>query len=153
EHWCLMMPDDTSRPLGESEQTASIRCSPAMVALSGGRLRAMPSGAIVTSHFSTGGAEGGDEWVQMGGGFDAAAVPLFPGDSGGQFDSDGIADPAAPDLRGSPRGSGCAGYDRYVEMIGPTYRNYCVRCCKGPNADQYCNWRLSGQSCEVVMPG
>lgn len=154
DNWCLLFPTDTSKPIGETEQYASIKCSPSMVSRSGGKLPALNSGVIVTTHFSTGSSEDGqDTWVQMGGGFNGDAYPLHPGDSGGQYDSSGVADPARPDLLGSPRGSSCLGYDRYVELLGPWYRNYCVRCCKGPNADNYCNWRLSGEACGTVFPG
>lgn len=83
DHWCLMVPDNDSKHIGEMEQNAHVRCSPAMVALSGGKLPAMNKGVIVTTHFSTGKSEDGkDTWVQMGGGFNGAAVPLAAGDTG-----------------------------------------------------------------------
>jgi hypothetical protein len=141
DHWCLLFPTDTSKRFGEMEQYAGIRSSPKMVELSKGKLPAVPNGVIRSTHFSTGtSTDGKTFWAQMGGEFDGASYPLHKDDTGGQYDSDGVADPSRPDLLGSPRGSSCLGFDSFVEMLGPYYRNYCIRCCGGPEADKHCNW-------------
>ncbi|KXN82974.1 hypothetical protein AN958_01979 [Leucoagaricus sp. SymC.cos] len=46
-------------------------------------------------------------------------------DGGGQYDSSGGAGG-----RGNPRDSVCAGYNHYVELIEPSQRRACIRCCQ-----------------------
>lgn len=148
--WCLLFPTDWVI-VGDNEFKATLMCSEAMVAASGGKLRAAPKDVIPKAWFGAGTDGNGTSWVQFSTS-SLSPAPYYPGDSGGQYDSNGEPDPSSP-LRGAPRGSGCMGYDQMVQLFNPAKGVLCTRCCKGPATDSLCNWRYSGMWCEFVFPG
>ncbi|KAL4401331.1 hypothetical protein ACI68E_000968 [Malassezia pachydermatis] len=70
---------------------------------------------------------------------------LLRKDDGGQYDSNG-----GDGGRGNPRDSVCLGYSSYVELVEPTARRACIRCCVD---DKYCNVNNDEDGCESVIPG
>lgn len=58
-----------------------------------------------------------DKFVQVTGQMDPSKENLDPKDDGGQFDVK------------APKGSSCAGWKFYVNLIEPVTKTYCMRCC------------------------
>ncbi|KAI9034253.1 hypothetical protein DFJ74DRAFT_11154 [Hyaloraphidium curvatum] len=136
--WCLMFPIGW-QIIGDHEFEAHVLCSGPMVADSGGKLPAAPEGIVRKAWVGKGSDGQGTEWIQMSGMVDRSF--FAEGDTGGQYDSDGEPVPSDPN-RGAPRGSNCAGYDEYVELLNPATELFCVRCCKGPASKTICNFRF-----------
>ncbi|PKI83122.1 hypothetical protein MVES1_002884 [Malassezia vespertilionis] len=66
-------------------------------------------------------------------------------DDGGQYDSNG-----GDGGKGNPRNSVCLGYAAYVELVEPSNRHACIRCCHNPKD---CNVNNDEDGCEAVIPG
>ena len=58
-----------------------------------------------------------DKYVQVTGQMDPSKQKLNATDDGGQFDVK------------APKGSSCAGWKYYVNLIEPVTKTYCMRCC------------------------
>ncbi|KAG0144986.1 hypothetical protein CROQUDRAFT_659303 [Cronartium quercuum f. sp. fusiforme G11] len=84
--------------------------------------------------------------IQMTGCIDVYSTDRFrPDDSGGQYDSHG-----GDGKGGNPPGSKCMQYQHYVEMIEPSSKRACIRCCK--NADD-CDVKHDTSGCLKIIPG
>ncbi|KAI9019155.1 hypothetical protein DFJ74DRAFT_676185 [Hyaloraphidium curvatum] len=144
-----------AQPISNNEQAAAVQCSAGYMQACGypSQLTQAPGNLLNSACFESGGDGNGNSWVQMAGSLNGGASVFAPGDSGGQYDSDGMPDPSDPSFRGSPSGGSCYGWDDYVELLGPEEGDYCIRCCSGPATDTYCDWTNSGQSCSFVFPG
>ncbi|MBW0561560.1 hypothetical protein O181_101275 [Austropuccinia psidii MF-1] len=70
---------------------------------------------------------------------------LNPHDDGGQYDSNG-----GQSGSGNPAGSFCSPYGSYVQLIEPSARRACIRCCTNP-AD--CDTSHDTQGCKAAIPG
>lgn len=70
---------------------------------------------------------------------------LLSKDGGGQYDSNG-----GDGGRGNPEGSVCLGYASYVELVEPSDRRACIRCCVDP---KYCDVGHDEDGCPSVIPG
>ncbi|KAI8452661.1 secreted protein [Phakopsora pachyrhizi] len=66
-------------------------------------------------------------------------------DGGGQYDSNG-----GEGGRGNPANSFCSPYPVYVELIEPSARRACIRCCQNA-AD--CDVTKDTSGCPAVIPG
>ncbi|CAO3568478.1 unnamed protein product [Mortierella alpina] len=95
----------------------------------------LPHGFIKSAHFYENKAKG---YVQVTGRMDRNKYKFRKGDDGGQYD-----------LK-APRGSACAGYRSFVQLIEPDANIYCVRCCKN-KAD--CPVNKSTHGCKEVLGG
>ncbi|KAG1239898.1 hypothetical protein G6F68_018187 [Rhizopus microsporus] len=69
---------------------------------------------------------------------DPSKQKLNATDDGGQFDVK------------APKGSSCAGWKYYVNLIEPVTKTYCMRCC---NDDRTCNRGISEKGCFHIIPG
>ncbi|KAG0950626.1 hypothetical protein G6F57_006081 [Rhizopus arrhizus] len=79
-----------------------------------------------------------DKYVQVTGQMDPSKQKLNATDDGGQFDVK------------APKGSSCAGWKYYVNLIEPVTKTYCMRCC---NDDRTCNRGISEKGCFHIIPG
>ena len=132
--FCIFVPDDPSKGIGDQEQSSHTYCTP-RIATDLGR-PTIPNNWIVSKHFSRN-RKNGHNYTQITGQFNLYAK--FGGkavnfnDGGGQYDSNGVPDPAYPDFVGSPHGSICAGYEQYVHlwqgdwMPGSGVGRFCIR--------------------------
>ncbi|ORZ21473.1 hypothetical protein BCR42DRAFT_407608 [Absidia repens] len=93
----------------------------------------LPDGFIRSAHYVA-----TDEYVQVTGQFDPTKIGLSPDDDGGQCD---IA---------APKGSSCAGWKYYVNLMEPSGNTYCMRCC---NDTKNCNRGISEKGCAHIIPG
>ncbi|KAI8081437.1 uncharacterized protein BX664DRAFT_340392 [Halteromyces radiatus] len=132
-NFCVYLPppDSTNRNIADTEWNAQAYClgSTPLAA----KANKMPDGFIQSAHFVA-----TNEYVQVTGQIDPAKANLNVTDDGGQMD---IA---------APKGSSCAGWKFYVNMIEPTGNTYCMRCC---NDKVTCNRGISEKGCAHVIPG
>ncbi|MBW0485151.1 hypothetical protein O181_024866 [Austropuccinia psidii MF-1] len=70
---------------------------------------------------------------------------LNPNDGGGQYDSNG-----GDRGRGNPANSFCSPYGIYVELIEPSAKRACIRCCRNAND---CDVSKDTSGCPAVIPG
>lgn len=70
---------------------------------------------------------------------------LNPSDGGGQYDSSG-----GVGGDGNPAGSKCDGYNHYVEIIEPSDKRFCIKCCDNPDD---CPLTMDLSGCPAVVNG
>ncbi|KAI8365956.1 uncharacterized protein BYT42DRAFT_483351, partial [Radiomyces spectabilis] len=132
-NFCVFLPptDSADRNIADTEWNAQAFCmGNTPKATNAGKI---PAGFIQSAHFVA-----TDKYVQVTGQIDPTKANLDVNDDGGQYDI------KAPD------GSSCAGWKYYVNLIEPTGRTYCMRCC---NDDRTCNRGISEKGCAHIIPG
>ncbi|CAE6491125.1 unnamed protein product [Rhizoctonia solani] len=142
--YCMIMPRKAHTNIGDSESTGQMQsyCS-----ASG---KTDPSQGNLPNDFWTKvtykkGRNNGD-WVQLTGRIRKGSTSqLNDNDGGGQYDSSGGAGGA-----GNPRGSKCAGYNHYVEIVEPNVSRACIRCCQDTRD---CRLDRDTAGCPAVIPG
>ncbi|ORZ12830.1 hypothetical protein BCR42DRAFT_420053 [Absidia repens] len=132
-NFCLYLPppDSKNRNIADTEWNAQAFCmgnTPKAL-----KANKMPEGFIQSAHFVA-----TDTYVQVTGQIDPTKANLNVTDEGGQMD---VA---------APKGSLCADWKLYVNMIEPTGKTYCMRCC---NDKKTCNRGISEKGCAHVIPG
>ncbi|CAO3590521.1 unnamed protein product [Absidia cylindrospora] len=132
-NFCLYLPPPNSknRNIADTEWNAQAFCmgnTPKAL-----KANKMPEGFVQSAHFVA-----TDTYVQVTGQIDPTKANLNVTDEGGQMD---VA---------APKGSLCAGWKLYVNMIEPTGKTYCMRCC---NDKKTCNRGISEKGCAHVIPG
>ncbi|KAG0347548.1 hypothetical protein BG005_012015 [Podila minutissima] len=111
--YCLMLPSKPGQIIGESEDSAVAFCNKNISSARNARM--LPKGFIKSLHWVSNKSKG---YVQITGRIDRSKYGLRASDGGGQYDIK------------APRGSKCAGYPHYVELLEPDIQIYCLRCCK-----------------------
>ncbi|KAG0074370.1 hypothetical protein BGZ93_001274, partial [Podila epicladia] len=111
--YCIMLPSKRGQIIGESEDTAVAFCNKPISSAPNARM--LPKGFIKSLHWVTNKSKG---YVQITGRIDRSKYGLRASDGGGQYDIK------------APRGTKCAGYPHYVELLEPDIQIYCLRCCK-----------------------
>ncbi|KAF7331420.1 Allergen protein [Mycena kentingensis (nom. inval.)] len=147
EKFCMIMPRDPHTNIGDSEHTGGMKtyCSPA------GRYNNPLQGQLPADFwsnvaFKTGNGPSGQRYAQLTGCIRPEKLSrLNPDDGGGQYDSSGGAGG-----RGNPEGSVCLGYKHYVELVEPSDKRACIKCCDDP-AD--CPLDKDTQGCPAVIKG
>ncbi|KAH9817647.1 secreted protein [Melampsora americana] len=87
-----------------------------------------------------------DGVLQMTGCFNLGSSDRFnANDDGGQYDSNG-----GDGGRGNPVGSFCKQYPAYVQLIEPSAKRACLRCCRNK---EDCNVSQDTSGCPSVIPG
>ncbi|SAM03911.1 hypothetical protein [Absidia glauca] len=132
-NFCVYLPppDSANRNIADTEWNAQAFCmgnTPKAL-----KANKMPDGFIQSAHFVV-----TDKYIQVTGQIDPAKANLNVTDEGGQMD---VA---------APKGSSCADWKLYVNMIEPTTKTYCMRCC---NDKVTCNRGISEKGCAHVIPG
>ncbi|KAI8331935.1 hypothetical protein BC941DRAFT_517315 [Chlamydoabsidia padenii] len=132
-NFCVYLPppDSVNRNIADTEWNAQAFCMGTTPQAT--KANKMPDGFIQSAHFVA-----TDKYVQVTGQIDPIKAKLNATDDGGQMD---IA---------APKGSTCAGWKFYVNMIEPTGKTYCMRCC---NDKVTCNRGISEKGCAHVIPG
>ncbi|KAI7899814.1 uncharacterized protein BX663DRAFT_488814 [Cokeromyces recurvatus] len=133
ENFCVFLPpnDSVNRNIADTEWNAQSFCiGDAPLAKNAGSLK---SGFIQSAHYLA-----TDQYVQVTGQIDPSKARLNMTDEGGQMDIK------------APKGSSCAGWKYYVNLIEPSGRTYCMRCC---NDDRTCNRGISEKGCAHIIPG
>ncbi|KAI8981593.1 hypothetical protein BDF20DRAFT_861950 [Mycotypha africana] len=132
-NFCVFLPpnDSVDRIISDTEWNAQAFCiGKTPLAKNAGKLK---SGFIQSAHFVA-----TDQYVQVTGQIDPTKARLDLTDEGGQMDIK------------APKGSSCAGWKYYVNLIEPAGRTYCMRCC---NDDRTCNRGISEKGCAHIIPG
>lgn len=132
-NFCVMLPPpgEMSAPLSDNEWDSQAYClgdTPKAI-----DANTLPDGFIQSAHYVA-----TDEYVQVTGQFDPTKIGLNPADDGGQTDIM------------APKGSSCAGWKYYVNLIEPSGNTYCMRCC---NDTKNCNRGISEKGCAHIIPG
>ncbi|ORZ13527.1 hypothetical protein BCR42DRAFT_418492 [Absidia repens] len=132
-NFCVFLPPsgEMSDPLSDNEWDGQAYClgsTPKAV-----DANTLPDGFIQSAHYVA-----TDDYVQVTGQIDASKMGLNPTDEGAQFDIM------------APKGSSCAGWDYYVNLIEPAGNTYCMRCC---NDTTNCNRGISQDGCARIVPG
>ncbi|KAG1382421.1 hypothetical protein G6F61_002275 [Rhizopus arrhizus] len=131
--FCVFLPPtgETDRIIADSEWEANAFCmGNTPLAIGAEKL---PSGFIQSAHYVK-----TDNYVQITGQMDPTKANLNSSDDGGQYDIK------------APKGASCAGWDYFVNLIEPSGKDYCIRCC---NNDQDCNRGISEKGCAYIIPG
>ncbi|KXN87224.1 hypothetical protein AN958_08614 [Leucoagaricus sp. SymC.cos] len=146
QKFCMIMPRDPHTNIGDSEHPGGMKtyCSPS------GRYSSIqgqfPPDFWSNVEFKTGTSSRGARFAQLTGCIQPEKLSrLNPDDGGGQYDSSGGAGG-----RGNPEGSVCLGYNHYVELVEPSARRACIKCCDNP-AD--CPTNKDTQGCPAVISG
>lgn len=111
-NFCVFLPpnDSEDRIISDTEWNAQAFCiGDTPKAINAGKLN---SGFIQSAHYLK-----TDEYVQVTGQINPAKAKLIASDEGGQMDIK------------APKGSSCAGWKYYVNLIEPAGNTYCMRCC------------------------
>jgi hypothetical protein len=111
-NFCVFLPpsDSADRIISDTEWNAEAFCiGKTPLAKNAGKLS---SGFIQSAHFVK-----TDTYVQVTGQINPSKARLDPKDEGGQMDVK------------APKGSSCAGWKYYVNLIEPAGNTYCMRCC------------------------
>lgn len=111
-NFCVFLPpsDSVDRGIADTEWNAEAFCmGKAPLAKKAGTL---DSGFIQSAHFLA-----TDEYVQVTGQINPAKARLNVTDEGGQYDIK------------APKGSSCAGWKYFVNLVEPAGNTYCMRCC------------------------
>jgi hypothetical protein len=123
--FCMIVPRDAHTNIGDSERPGGMKtyCSAAgRYDNSQGKL---PDQWWSKVNFKTGTGKNGGRYAQLTGCINPEKLSrLNPDDGGGQYDSSG-----GDGGRGNPEGSVCLGYNHYVELIEPSDRRACIKCC------------------------
>lgn len=112
KNFCVFLPptDSADRNIADAEWEAQAFCTgKAPLATNAGKLA---SGFIQSAHYVA-----TDQYVQVTGQIDPIKAKLNTTDEGGQMDIK------------APKGSSCAGWKYYVNLIEPAGNTYCMRCC------------------------
>jgi hypothetical protein len=112
KNFCVFLPPTNSvdRLISDTEWNAQAFClGKAPLATNAGRL---PTGFIKSAHYV-----GTDQYIQITGEIVPAKAKLNASDEGGQYDIK------------APKGSSCAGWKYFVNLIEPAGNTYCIRCC------------------------
>jgi hypothetical protein len=112
DNFCVFLPPDDSvdRGISDTEWNAQAFCvGSAPLAKNAGKLN---SGFIQSAHYLA-----TDQYVQVTGQIDPLKARLNATDEGGQMDIK------------APKGSSCAGWKYYVNLIEPVGHTFCMRCC------------------------
>jgi len=146
QNFCMIMPRDPHTNIGDSEHTGGMKtyCSPSgRYSTTQGQL---PSDFWSNVEFKTGTSSRGARFAQLTGCIRPEKLDrLNTNDGGGQYDSSGGAGG-----QGNPAGSQCLGYNHYVELVEPSDRRACIKCCDN-SAD--CPLNLDTSGCPAVIPG
>ncbi|CAO3686196.1 hypothetical protein CU097_005125 [Rhizopus azygosporus] len=132
-NFCVFLPpeDSVDRNIADTEWEGQAFClGNAPKATNAGKLK---DGFILSAHYVA-----TDKYVQVTGQMDPTKARLNTSDEGGQFDIK------------APKGSSCAGWKYYVNLIEPVSNTYCIRCC---NDDRTCNRGISEKGCAHIIPG
>jgi len=141
--FCMVVPKDPRTTIGDSERPdgATVWCQ-------------NPSGATSSSTGTFNGAfwsnvdvsSPKDGIIQMTGCINVGTCDrLDPNDDGGQYDSNGGSDGL-----GNPARSFCQNYPSYVQLIEPSAKRACIRCCQNANE---CDLSRDTSGCPAVIPG
>lgn len=133
KNFCVFLPpaDSVDRGIADTEWNAQAFCiGKAPLATNAGKLN---SGFIQSAHYLA-----TDKYVQVTGKIDPSKARLNVTDEGGQYDIK------------APKGSSCAGWKFYVNLVEPAGNTYCMRCC---NDDRSCNRGISEKGCAHIIPG
>ncbi|KAF9292562.1 hypothetical protein BGZ68_003468 [Mortierella alpina] len=130
--FCIFLPPKGQK-VSDAEDRGIAFCTKAKIP--GANAQVLPRGFIKSAHFITNKQKG---YVQVTGRMDTSKYNFHKHDDGGQYD-----------LK-APRGSMCAGYNSFVQLIEPEDNIYCIRCCKN-KAD--CPVNKSTYGCKKVLGG
>ncbi|KAI8097206.1 uncharacterized protein BX664DRAFT_383518 [Halteromyces radiatus] len=132
-NFCVFLPPpgQMSAPLSDNEWDSQAYCLGSTPQAT--NANTLPDGFIQSAHYVA-----TDSYVQVTGQIDPSKVGLNPTDEGGQCDIM------------APKGSSCAGWQYYVNLIEPAGNTYCMRCCNDP---VNCNRGISQDGCARVVPG
>ncbi|KAI8063932.1 hypothetical protein BC940DRAFT_306728 [Gongronella butleri] len=132
-NFCVFLPppDSANRNIADTEWNAQTYCLGNAPNAKGANKLA--DGFILSAHYVA-----TNTYVQVTGQIDPVKAKLNATDEGGQMD---VA---------APKGSSCAGWSLYVNMIEPATNTYCMRCC---NDKVTCNRGISEKGCAHVIPG
>ncbi|KAI9279834.1 hypothetical protein BY458DRAFT_501800 [Sporodiniella umbellata] len=133
DNFCVFLPpkDSKNRNIADTEWEGQAFCrGNTPKATNAGKLN---NGFIKSAHFLA-----TDTFVQVTGQMDPSQQKLNATDEGGQFDVK------------APKGSSCAGWKFYVNLIEPVTKTYCMRCC---NDNRTCNRGISEKGCFHIIPG
>ncbi|ORX45881.1 hypothetical protein DM01DRAFT_1339840 [Hesseltinella vesiculosa] len=132
-NFCVFLPPDSvaNRNIADSEWQAQSFCMGNTPNAKGANN--LYSGFIQSAHYVA-----TNTYVQVTGQIDPTKAKLNATDDGGQMD---VA---------APKGSSCAGWLFYVNMIEPATNTFCMRCC---NDKVTCNRGISQKGCAHVIPG
>uniref|UniRef100_A0A1D1XWN7 Sodium-dependent neutral amino acid transporter B(0)AT1 n=1 Tax=Anthurium amnicola TaxID=1678845 RepID=A0A1D1XWN7_9ARAE len=133
--FCTFLPKEAGGNIGDSESDAFAFCTQANLANAPGG-HVLPDGFITSAHFLQ-----KDSYVQVTGTINPDAYSLSASDGGGQYDNSGS---------GSPPGASCANYKKFVNLVEPDAKRFCIRCC---NDESDCNTGESTEGCETIIPG
>ncbi|KAH8834236.1 hypothetical protein DL96DRAFT_1579935 [Flagelloscypha sp. PMI_526] len=145
--FCMIMPRDPHTNIGDSEHPGGMKtyCSPA------GRYNLPLQGQLPADfwsnvEFKSGTSTRGARYAQLTGCIRPEKLSrLNPDDGGGQYDSSGGAGG-----NGNPAGSVCLGYNHYVELVEPSDKRACIKCCD--NFDD-CPVNKDTSGCPAVISG
>ncbi|PFH45950.1 hypothetical protein AMATHDRAFT_115818, partial [Amanita thiersii Skay4041] len=144
--FCMIMPRYEHTNIGDSEYPGGTKtyCSPAgRYSTSQGQL---PPDWWSNVEFKTGYSSAGARYAQLTGCIRPDKLSrLNVNDDGGQYDSSG-----GDGGRGNPEGSVCLGYKHYVELVEPSARRACIKCCDNYND---CPLDKDTQGCPAVIKG
>ncbi|KAI9337656.1 hypothetical protein BD770DRAFT_448514 [Pilaira anomala] len=132
-NFCVFLPpaDSVDRGISETEWNAEAFCiGKTPLATNAGKLH---SGFIQSAHYLE-----TEKYVQVTGKISPTVERLNATDEGGQYDIK------------APKGSSCAGWKFYVNLVEPSQNTYCMRCC---NDDRSCNRGISEKGCAHIIPG
>ncbi|KAF9571102.1 hypothetical protein EC968_001021 [Mortierella alpina] len=133
KEFCLFLPPMVGGDIAKNERNAIAFCSkPHNKATPGAR--AFPKGLIKSSHLLHN--RGAHDYVQVTGRIDRTKYKLRKHDQGGQYDIK------------ATKGSSCAGYNHFVQLIEPNENRYCLRCCMQKSD---CPTNKSERGCDEII--
>ncbi|KAF9111522.1 hypothetical protein BGX27_004814 [Mortierella sp. AM989] len=133
DDFCLFLPPMYGGGIAENEDSAVAFCTKPIA--SAPKAGLLPPGFIKSAHLVRNTQKG---WVQITGRMDGKKYGLSKKDGGGQYDIK------------APRGTRCAGYPHFVELVEPDSDIYCIRCCKTKTD---CPVNKSTYGCKKVLGG